>query len=221
MRERSPTFHVRIRGQGACFTRPEFKVERVSYEIMTPSAARGILEAIFWKPAIRWQVERIHVLNRIQFNQLKRNEVCKKLSPWGDHSHFFADDARNRAQRNTLFLRDVDYIIDAHFVLTEKKGERDNLAKLVDMFKRRLEKGQHHHQPYLGCREFAAIVEPAPFEWHTHPSLKGIRPIGLILYDIVHNESYPHICKDCKPLFFSGILKDGVLEVPPLEEVVK
>jgi len=221
MRDRSPTFRVRARGPEACFTRPELKAERVSYEVMTPSAARGILEAILWKPAISWRVERIHVLNEIRFGQLKRNEVSKKLIPSGDHKHFYADDVLNRAQRNTLFLRDVDYIIDAHFVLTEKKGERDNLAKFVDVFQRRLEKGQHYHQPYLGCREFAAEVEPAPSKWHAHPSLKGIRPLGLILYDIVHNESFPHKCKDCKPLFFSAILKDGVLEVPSLEEVRK
>ncbi|MDH7514117.1 MAG: type I-C CRISPR-associated protein Cas5c [Clostridiales bacterium] len=221
MGDRSPTFHIRARGPEACFTRPELKVERVSYEVMTPSAARGLLEAIFWKPAINWQVERIHVLNEIRFNQLKRNEVSTKLSPRGDHAHFYADDAQNRAQRNTLFLRAVDYIIDAHFVLTEKKGERDNLAKFVDMFQRRLEKSQHYHQPYLGCREFVAEVEPAPAEWQTHPSLAGIRPLGLILYDIVHNKSFPHICKDCKPLFFSAVMRDGVLEVPPPEEVMK
>jgi CRISPR-associated protein Cas5d len=221
MGDRSPTFHVRARGLRACFTRPELKVERVSYEVMTPSAARGILEAILWKPAIRWQVEKIHVLNEIRFNQLKRNEVSHKLSPRGDHSHYYADDVQNRAQRNTLFLRDVDYIIDVHFVITEKAGERDSMAKFVDMFRRRLEKGQHHHQPYLGCREFAAQIEPAPAEWQIHSTLKGIRPLGLILYDIIHNESLPHICKDCKPLFFSAVLRDGALEIPPLEEVMK
>jgi len=221
MEERSLELQVRVRGPYACFTRPELKVERVSYEVMTPSAARGILEAILWKPAIRWQLEKIHVLNEIRFNQLKRNELNKKLSPRGNHAHFYADDPQNREQRNTLYLRDVDYVIEAHFVMTEKQGEKDNLSKFVNMFQRRLKKGQHYHQPYLGCREFAAEVSPATKYWHHHPSLKGIRPLGLVFYDIKHNGSFPHICKDCSPKFFSAVLKDGVLDIPPSEEVLK
>ena len=211
MPERSPVFQVRAHGPMACFTRPELKVERVSYEVMTPSAARGILEAILWKPAIRWCIDRIHVLNPIKFGQLRRNEVNGRLSERGNHAAYFADE--DRAQRNTLFLADVDYIIAAHFEMTAKSGPEDNLTKFVEMFQRRLDKGQRFHQPYLGCREFEAIVEPAPDPLpNPHESLKGLRPLGLILHDI---EFGP----ESKARFFEARLDDGVMIVPPFEEV--
>jgi CRISPR-associated protein Cas5d len=211
MPERSPTFRVRARGPMACFTRPELKVERVSYEVMTPSAARGVLEAILWKPAIRWRVERIHVLNPIKFGQMKRNEVNSRLSERGNHETYFADE--DRAQRNTLFLTDVDYIIEASFEMTPKAGPEDNVTKFTEMFQRRLEKGQRFHQPYLGCREFEAIVEPAPDPLPTpHESLKGLHPLGLVLHDI---EFGP----ENKPRFFEARLHDGIMDVPLFEEV--
>jgi CRISPR-associated protein Cas5d len=211
MPERSPTLCVRAHGPMACFTRPELKVERVSYEVMTPSAARGVLEAILWKPAIRWRIERIHVLNPIKFGQLRRNEVNSRLSERGDHAAYCADE--DRAQRNTLFLADVDYIIEAHFEMTTRAGSEDNLTKFVEMFQRRLDKGQRFHQPYLGCREFEAIVEPAPDPLpKPHESLRGLRPLGLILHDIEFGE-------ENKPRFFDARLDNGVMEVPPFEEV--
>jgi CRISPR-associated protein Cas5d len=195
----------------ACFTRPELKVERVSYEVMTPSAARGILEAILWKPAMRWRVERIRVLSPIRFGQLRRNEVNGRLSERGEHWKYFADE--DRAQRNTLLLTDVDYIIEARFELTEKAGPDDNLTKFVEMFQRRLDKGQRFHQPYFGCREFEAMVEPAPDPLPTpHESLKGLRPLGLVLHDI-------EFATQNRPRFFEARLDDGVMEVPPFEEV--
>lgn len=212
MPERSPVFRVRAHGPMACFTRPELKVERVSYEVMTPSAARGILEAILWKPAICWCIERIHVLNPIKFGQLRRNEVKRTLGA-ENHAVCFADDDKIRTQRNTLFLVDVDYIIEAHFEMTTKAGPEDNLIKFAEMFQRRLDKGQRFHQPYLGCREFEAIVEPAPEPLPaSHDSLKGLKPMGLILHDIEFGA-------ENKPRFFDARLRDGVMEVPPFEEV--
>jgi CRISPR-associated protein Cas5d len=204
----------------ACFTRPELKVERVSYEVMTPSAARGVLEAILWKPAICWQIERIHVLAPIRWGQLRRNEVNSKLSERGDFATYCADE--DRAQRNTLFLRDVDYVVEAHFRMTEQAGPSDSLAKFTEMFVRRLKKGQHFHQPYLGCREFAAHTEPAPAAWSVPEELQGPRPLGLMLLDIAHNPKSTkrdaagrpiHICEGCTPRFFEAKLVDGVLDV--------
>lgn len=224
MLNHSPTMKVRIRGPMACFTRPELKVERVSYEVMTPSAARGVLEAILWKPAMRWRVERIHVLAPIRWGQLKRNEVNSKLSERGDFAMYCADE--DRAQRNTLYLRDVDYIVEARFLMTDKAGLSDNVAKFEQMFLRRLEKGQHFHQPYLGCREFAAEVVPAPERWSVPEDLRGPRPLGLMLWDIAHHPKgtkldaegrATHVCDGCAPRFFEAKLQDGVLEVP--EEV--
>lgn len=213
---RSPTLRVRARGPLACFTRPELKVERVSYPVMTPSAARGLLEAITWKPAIRWHVERIAVLSEIRFLAFRRNEVSSKavapaasvVAAGGAVTPYFADE--DRAQRNTLALRDVDYLVDAHFTLTERAGAADNVAKFVDMFTRRVEKGQHFHQPYFGCRELVADVMPpggAP------EPIGDSRDLGLLLWDI---EYAP---KRNRPLFFEARLEGGVLHVPPYEAV--
>jgi CRISPR-associated protein Cas5d len=213
MPDKSPTFRVRVRGPMACFTRPELKVERVSYEVMTPSAARGVLEAVLWKPAIRWRVERIHVLAPIRFGQIKRNEVNSRLSERSDHASYCADE--DRAQRNTLYLRDVDYIVEASFEMTAKAGPEDNMLKFVEMFTRRLAKGQHFHQPYLGCREFAATVEPAPRPEDMPPlnqTLVGLKPLGLILHDLDFENGN-------RPRFFDARIVDGVISVPPFEEV--
>jgi CRISPR-associated protein Cas5d len=206
---RSPTFKVRARGPYACFTRPEFKAERVSYEVMTPSAARGILEAVLWKPAIRWRVERIHVLAPIKLVAIKRNEIARKASVDGDLSRYFADE--DRAQRNTLMLRDVDYVVEASFGLTDKAASDDNLHKFVEMFRRRLAKGQCFHTPYLGCREFAAQVEPAPEIWEVPKDLRGQRDLGLMLRDLEFvtdgsGRAHPH--------FFPATLDDGRVEIP-------
>lgn len=214
MNHKSPTLRIRIRGPMACFTRPELKVERVSYEVMTPSAARGVLEAILWKPAIRWQVERIHVLAPIRWGQLRRNEVNSKLSERADFNHYCADE--DRAQRNTLYLKDVDYVAEARFEMTPLAGPGDNVTKFVEMFQRRLEKGQQFHQPYLGCREFPAQVEPAPEVWSPPVELAGPRPLGLVLWDIQHEGKgrVPHVCTACTPRFFEAKLVDGVMDVP-------
>jgi CRISPR-associated protein Cas5d len=209
-------YRVRVRGEYACFTRPEFKTERVSYEVITPSAARGVLEAVLWKPAIRWHIRRILLLARPRFVQFKRNEVTSRASVGvaqkvmrSGHSHdYYADD--DRAQRNTLALRDVDYAIEAEFRMTERRGPEDNPNKFDDMFRRRLEKGQLHMQPYLGCREFTARVEaydgtPPPLENET-------RDLGLMLHDLRYSAA------GNQPVFFEARLERGAIEVPEWEE---
>lgn len=208
---RSLTFKVRAAGPYACFTRPEFKADRVSYESMTPSAARGLLEAILWKPAIRWRIERIHLLAPIRFDQIKRNEVARKASVRGDVSRYFADDEDNRAQRNTLLLRDVDYVIEAHFSMTAKAGPEDNLQKFREMFERRLARGQCFQTPYLGCREFVARVEPAPREWSVPESLRSRRDLGMMLLDLDFD---PGDSGAATPMFFDAKLVNGCIEVP-------
>ena len=207
-----PTLRARARGPLACFTRPELKVERVSYPVMTPSAARGLLEAVLWKPAIRWQVARIHVLNEIKFTAFRRNEVNSKapapstrtVTHGGPAPVLFADE--DRAQRNTVALADVDYVIEASFMLTDQAGSDDNVNKFVEMFERRVAKGQHFYQPYFGCREFVAEILPAD---NPPPAIAEDRQLGLMLWDISFSP------KANAPIFFDASLRHGVLEVPP------
>jgi CRISPR-associated protein Cas5d len=208
---RSPTLSLRAFGPLACFTRPELKVERMSYPVMTPSAARGILEAVLWRPAIRWRILRIAVLAPIKFTAFRRNEVNSKASApaqavidsGGAAPMLLADE--DRAQRNTVALRDVDYRIDAAFELTDRAGEGDNPVKFAEMFRRRLEKGQHFHQPYFGCREFVANIIPAD---DCPPPIDDSRDLGIMLYDIDYGP------KANRPLFFHALLESGVLNVP-------
>jgi CRISPR-associated protein Cas5d len=210
-RERSKRFVVRARGPIACFTRPELKVERVSYEVMTPSAARGVLEAILWKPAIRWEIHQIDVLAPIRWMSIRRNEVNGRASP--RVRLYLADE--DRAQRNTVALRDVDYVIHASFEMTERRGPEDNLRKFEEMFVRRLGKGQHHHAPYLGCREMAAEVTPAPPEWS--PIDPGVdRPLGMLFWDF----SFGAADAPTVPRFFEARLDSGSLRIPSEAEVL-
>lgn len=207
----STYFRVRTCGPLACFTRPEMKVERVSYEVMTPSAARGILEAILWKPAISWRIHEIAVLNPVSWISFRRNEVnsCQSMRILGA---YFADE--DRSQRNTVALRDVDYVITASFVLTDRAGPEDNLRKFEDMFERRLKKGQFFSQPYLGCREFAADVTPAPAEFTLNQP--GVdRVLGMMFYDFDFRSG------EVRPCFFDARLRGGILHVPPIEEVMQ
>jgi CRISPR-associated protein Cas5d len=214
MEQRSRRFRVRARGEIACFTRPEMKVERVSYEVMTPSAARGILEAVLWKPAMRWEIHQIAVLSKIAWTSIRRNEVNSRASDKRVEPYLADED---RAQRNTVALRDVDYVITATFVLTDRAGPDDNVRKLEAMFERRLEKGQHFHQPYLGCREMAAIVEPAPEEMQ--PIEPGVdRPLGRMLYDLEWPQGNT---KPAVAFFFDARLEGGVVKVTSREQVVR
>lgn len=210
---------LRVSGQRACFTRPEMKVERVSYDVMTPSAARGILEAIHWKPAIRWTIDRIHVLKPIRFQSLRRNEVghkvpvanVRKAMKAGHVDGLRQIAGEDRQQRASTILVDVDYVIEAHFEMTGRAGPEDSPAKHHDMVTRRARRGQCFHQPCLGTREFPADValweEPVPPS--ALPPDQRNRDLGWMLLDIDH-------ANDRASLFFRAALRDGVLEVPPV-----
>ena len=152
---------MEVWGKYACFSRPEMKVERVSYDVMTPSAARGILEAVYWHPGLRWHIDRIHVINPIQFTNIRRNEVKSKISAQnvrsvmlGGNRPLYINTAEDIQQRAATVLRDVHYVIEAHFTMTERASAGDNPGKFQDIVKRRLSAGQCYHQPYFGCREF-------------------------------------------------------------------
>jgi len=222
------TYGIRLHvwGERACFTRPEMKVERVSYDIITPSAARGILEAIHWKPAIRWVVDRIHVLKPIHFESIRRNEVGGKLSPASVSKAMKAASTaglatyvdQDRQQRAATVLRDVAYVIEAHFELTDKAGPDDSVGKHLDIFNRRAARGQCFHQPCLGTREFAAdftLIAPGAPAPPRNPDAEtpelGFgtpRDLGFMLWDIDH-------AKPGRPsLLFRATLRDGVMEVP-------
>ena len=210
-------FGVRLRvgGRYACFTRPEMKVERVSYDVMTPSAARGILEAIHWKPAIVWRIDRIHVLKPIRYQSIRRNEVGKKI-PLGSVRRaknrnsidaLYIKVEEDRQQRAATVLVDVDYVIEAHFDMTDEAGESDNEGKHLDIFSRRARNGQCFHQPCLGTREFAADYTPIE-NGDLPPAIDENRDLGWMLYDIDHEN-------ERQPLFFRAEMKQGVVEIPP------
>jgi len=201
------SYGIKIRGWGdyALFTRPEMKVERVSYDVMTPSAARGILEAIYWKPAIRWVIDCIHVLKPVCFENIRRNELANRVSVNNRDMEsdrpicrYIEDD---RQQRASMVLRDVEYVIEAHFELTGK--EEIDPGKHLAIFERRVKKGQCFHRPYFGCREF-----PVNFEWCDEipePVLSGEQDLGFMLHDIDFEN-------DMTPQFFRAIMKDGMID---------
>jgi len=210
---------LHVWGDRACFTRPEMKAERVSYDVMTPSAARGILEAIHWKPAIRWVVDRIHVLNEISFDSVRRNEVESKISASNIKSVMNGKDAvlnlassEERQQRMTVMLRNVAYVIEAHFEMTSSAGETDNPEKHYSIFSRRARGGQFYHQPYFGCREF-----PVNFEWLEpdaplpESSYRQVaeRDLQWMLWDMEYGE-------EISPKFFRAVMREGVIDVPNL-----
>jgi CRISPR-associated protein Cas5d len=211
----STLYDVRIRGELACFTRPEFKTERVSYEVITPSAARGVIEAILWKPAIQWHIRRILLLAPPRFVQIKRNEVSKRVAVpnalralrSGEPLDYFADE--DRAQRNTVAFRDVDYAVEAEFRMTARQGSGDNPLKFNEMFRRRLERGQFHMQPYLGCREFPAVVEP--YTETPRPLESETRDLGYMLLDVSDGPT------GNEPVFFPARVDRGVIEIPEWE----
>ena len=208
---------LHVWGAYACFTRPEMKAERVSYDVITPSAARGILEAIHWKPAIRWGVDRIHVLKPIRFETVCRNEVGHKISVRKVAGamrarttaglHTFVEE--DRQQRASTVLRDVGYVIEAHFVLTAAAGTHDTEAKHLSMFNRRASRGQCFHRPYLGTREWAAGFAPVAdaMPASTLPVEQRERELGWMLHDI-------DFANGCTPRFFRARLEDGVIAVP-------
>ncbi len=206
MKQRGKTFRLYIRGPNACFTRPEMKVERVSYEVPTPSAMRGILEAIFWKPAFRWVIERIDVLKPIRWETIRRNEIGTTQSP---RSNYLIVEER-RQQRASLVLKDVAYIVHAHQELTNKEPEGNDIKKLMAMFERRAGKGQCFHRPYLGTREFAVTDFRLLEAGETIEPIDQSKDLGWMLYDL--DFSNP---KNPQPLFFHAVMENGSVCVPP------
>lgn len=225
-------FCLDVRGEFACFTRPEMKVERVSYDVITPSAARAIFDAILWKPAISWRITRIDVLAPIKWVSVRRNEVGKIASPRS--SGVFIED--DRQQRAGLFLRDVRYRLHGEFdfLPPDRRSQtvnrvpdwlqdRDEVAaagagnsappeteaKYAAMFERRARKGQHFHQPYLGCREFAADVRLADAGAMNIPSIGETRDLGWMLFDLDYSNP-----DDIRPMFFRAEMKAGTILVP-------
>jgi len=208
------SFCLEVSGDFACLTRPEMKVERVSYDVMTPSAARSVFEAILWKPAIRWEVKCIEVLKPIKWISVRRNEVASKLSVrnaktamnagHGNLGLYIEDD---RQQRAGLFLRDVAYRLHAELVPVGGDA-RANPAKYREMFQRRAEKGQCVNQPYLGCREFAARFRLVGHPADEAPTLDESRDLGWMLYDM----DFATV-DDPKPRFFRADMQRGVIDL--------
>ncbi|WP_186564609.1 type I-C CRISPR-associated protein Cas5c [Lawsonibacter celer] len=208
---------LEVWGDYALFSRPEMKTERVSYDVMTPSAARGLIESIYWHPGIWWYIDRIYVCAPIRFTNLRRNEVRATVSARAARTvmergkgALYLSTSENIQQRAALLLREVRYVIEAHFEMTDQAAPGDNPGKFQDIVKRRIQRGQFYHQPYFGCREFPAQfrrcdrIPPCPDE------LKGERDLGWMLYDMDYTDP-----ENITPLFFRGVLRDGVLEVPP------
>lgn len=220
-------FCIEVWGDFALFTRPEMKVERVSYPVITPSASRAIFEAILWKPAIEWQIKRVEILSPIKWLSVRRNEVGTKLSTRNAQSMMNGKGKRdyaiiiddNRQQRASLLLKDVRYRIYADFTMTDKAGKADNRVKFVQMFERRAKKGQCFYQPYLGCREFSAHFEYVELDKDNQPKFEDIKqnivPIaenqdmGYMLYDLDFSN-----LNEPQPMFFHAKMNDGVILIP-------
>lgn len=226
---------VEVWGEYACFSRAEMKTERVTYDVITPSAARGLLEAIYWHPGLNWVVDKIYVLAPIKIERqfatgiepegikttsIKRNEVKSKIPASNvrtvmttGQGSLYLNTAVERNQRSSLILQNVHYVIQAHFDMTSNASPGDNPGKFQDIVRRRLRKGQCYHQPYLGCREF-----PAHFrEWEGGeiPTIRLTKDFGYML----HSMDYDHPTGIC-PRFFRAYMKEGVLDLKDCEVVM-
>ena len=207
---------LEVWGDYACFTRPEMKTERVSYDVITPSAARGLLESIYWHPGLRWVIDRIRVCTPIRFTNLRRNEVKSTVSVRSARTvmerrkgELYIAASQDIQQRAAMLLRDVRYVIDAHFDITAQAAASDNAGKFQDIIKRRIRRGQFYSQPYLGCREFPAHFKACEAPPPCPEELNGVRDLGYMLWDLDYSDS-----ENITPLFFRAVLRDGVLEVP-------
>jgi len=217
-------FCLEVSGDLACFTRPEMKVERVSYDVITPSACRAIFDSILWRPAIRWQPERIEVLSPIRWTAVRRNEVGSKVAAGSVRGAMKEGSGAlalyvegERQQRASLLLRRVRYRITASFHMTANAGPEDNPQKFTEIFVRRATKGQCINQPYLGCREFACdfrLVNTDEERVAIPEELRGERHLGWMLYDMdFTNADSP------APRFFNAILQDAVMTIPAWDSV--
>jgi CRISPR-associated protein Cas5d len=217
MNQNQQRYCLDVRGDFACFTRPEMKVERVSYDVITPSAARALFECILWKPAVRWQVRRIEVLAPVRWVNLRRNEVKSKVSvasvsaamAGGTGVAIYADEPDERVQRAGLFLRDVAYRVHADLQVRTDRQDPEPPQKFFAMFERRARAGQWVNQPYLGCREFDARIRLVENMADEPPALAETRDLGWMLHDLdFANEADP------QPVFFRAQMTGGVIEVP-------
>ena len=213
---------VRVWGNYALFSRPELKVERCSYDVMTPSAARGILEAVYWHPGMRWIIDKIHVVKPVQFTSVRRNEVKSKVLASsvlqnynGADKPLYISTKTDIVQRASLLLKDVEYVIEAHFEMTDRANETDNPGKFKDIIMRRLRRGECFHMPYFGCREFPAnfcLCEEAEIRT-AYDDVKE-KDLGFMLYDMDYSDRN-HI----QPMFFRAVMKRGVLDLRDCEVI--
>ena len=211
---------VKVWGEYALFSRPEMKVERCSYDVITPSAARGILEAIYWHPGMKWVIDKIYVQKPVQFTSIRRNEVKSKISSNnvlpvynGADKRLYISTKSDIVQRASLLLRDVSYVIEAHFEMTEKAVESDNPGKFKDIIMRRLKRGECYHMPYFGCREFPAnfcLCEDEKIE----TAYSGEKDLGFMLYDMDFSD-----LDNIQPMFFRALMKDGVINLRDCEVI--
>ncbi len=208
---------LEVWGKYACFSRPELKVERLSYDVPTPSAARGIIEAIYYHPGLKWSVDKIYVLNEIQFTNIRRNELKSKIpasnvrSVMNGSSHeLYIAAFQDIAQRASTVLQDVHYIFEAHFDMTDRAAPGDNPGKFQDIVTRRMERGQCYHTPYLGCREFPAYFRRWP--GGKIPSIAETRDLGLMLYDLDYHDP-----ANLQPMFFRARMENGVINTADCE----
>lgn len=213
---------IKVWGDYALFSRPEMKVERCSYDVITPSAARGILEAIYWHPGMKWVIDRIYIKKPIQFTSIRRNEVKSKVSANsvlpaynGVEKPLYISSKADIVQRASLLLRDVEYVIEAHFEMTEKANSSDNTGKFKDIIMRRLRKGECYHTPYFGCREFPVrfcICEEE--EVSTAYANIEEKDLGFMLFDMDYSDE-----ENIQPMFFRAVMKRGILEVKDCEVI--
>lgn len=211
-------FKIRVRGEYALFSRPEMKVERVSYDVPTPSALAGLISSVYWHPGVKYVIDRIIVYKPINFVNVRRNELSEKISPQsvsaqmkgrGDATVYCSE---QRTQRASMLLKDVEYGVEFHFELTEEKDADMTQEKCYNILLRRLKKGQHYNQPCLGCREFPAevsIVDELPAS-----TLNGNVDLGFMLYDLQYEKDKEGKPTDrAEPRFYRPHMTDGVIDV--------
>lgn len=211
------SIRIEVWGPYACFSRPEMKTERVSYDVITPSAARGLVEAIYWHPGMKYTIDKIYVLNPIKFTNVRRNEVKSKIlassiqKAVNDGTPLALYSSTERNQRAAMILQDVHYVIECHFDMTDKAAPGDNPGKFQDILRRRLDKGQCYYEPCFGCREF-----PASFrEWQKGqeiPTQQISQDLGFMLYDMDYSNS-----EGIRPVFFRAKLEQGILDCRNVE----
>lgn len=213
---------IRVWGDYALFSRPELKVERYSYDVITPSAARGILDAIYYHPGMRWIIDKIYVVKPIRFTSVRRNEIKSKISASnvlqvynGADKALYMSSKQEIVQRASVLLTDVEYVIEAHFEMTEKANKTDNPGKFKDITMRRLKKGECYHMPYFGCREF-----PAHFALCEEEEIKTVyetvpeKDFGIMLYDMDYSDP-----ENIQPMFFRAVMRQGVLDLRDCEVI--